>query len=191
MNRIIRSKSYRSYLEIGCYRDDTFKNVVLDDKTGVDPERGGTLRMTSDAFFAVCVRKFDLIFVDGLHHYDQALRDVENSLQCLSPGGLIVLDDCRPQDEQMQCVPRRSNQPVWTGDVWKAMAELVSRPDLSCVSVPTSWIGVGLVRPVSSHRSPPLVKGSDLTWRDYAGRKATLLNEISIDEFHAIYPETP
>lgn len=31
--------------------------------------RGGTHRMTSDAFFATNEEQFDLVFIDGLHHY--------------------------------------------------------------------------------------------------------------------------
>ena len=34
-----------------------------------------------------CDEKFDLIFIDGLHHADQVKRDFENSLRCLNDNG--------------------------------------------------------------------------------------------------------
>ena len=39
------------YLEIGCASNELFDSVCSLQKTGVDPESGGTHRMTSDDFF--------------------------------------------------------------------------------------------------------------------------------------------
>jgi hypothetical protein len=39
------------YLEIGCASNKLFDSVYSLQKTGVDPESGGTHRMTSDDFF--------------------------------------------------------------------------------------------------------------------------------------------
>ena len=52
--------------------------------------------MTSDAFFLQNKQLFDLIFIDGLHHSHQVLRDINNALRWLSPSGTIVLHDCNP-----------------------------------------------------------------------------------------------
>ena len=48
---IIDKKNFKHYLEIGCDRDENFSNIKAENKVGVDPVRGGTLRMTSDDFF--------------------------------------------------------------------------------------------------------------------------------------------
>ena len=51
LQHIIDLKNFKSYLEIGCYNDDVFSNIIIDDKIGVDPVSGGNIRDTSDNFF--------------------------------------------------------------------------------------------------------------------------------------------
>lgn len=65
MNHLAALDKDTAYLEIGCHMDTLFAALPLVDKTGVDPARGGTHRMTSDAFFAQNERQSDLIWIDG------------------------------------------------------------------------------------------------------------------------------
>ena len=51
IQNIINKQKYQNYLEIGCDNDENFSKVIIDNKIGVDPLKGGTLRMTSDDFF--------------------------------------------------------------------------------------------------------------------------------------------
>jgi hypothetical protein len=102
---------------------------------------------TSDAFFASNMERFDLVFLDGLHEFQQTLRDVLNALDILNEGGLIVIDDSVPIDEfsaipdQSEALARRlksgSNRRDWNGDVFKAVAFLASRP--ADVGLVTLW----------------------------------------------------
>jgi SAM-dependent methyltransferase len=119
-----------SYLEIGCNRDKVFREVDVARKIGVDPKRGGTHRMTSDAFFEQNELTFDLVFIDGLHHADQVLRDVGHALAVLNEGGVIVLHDCNPAAERLQRVPPPRDGEPWNGDVWKAVVLLRCRCDV-------------------------------------------------------------
>ena len=65
-----------------------------------DPVNGGATfhEVTSDHYFAALRgdEQFDVIFVDGLHTFDQTLRDLLNATYCLKPGGVIVVDDVMP-----------------------------------------------------------------------------------------------
>jgi SAM-dependent methyltransferase len=97
---IIEAFGYKSYLEIGCQDDLTFAKVNVTRKVGVDPMRGGTHQMTSDAYFEKCHETFDAIFIDGDHHHTQVLQDATNALKCLNPGGTLFLHDCSPPDAQ-------------------------------------------------------------------------------------------
>jgi len=63
-------------------------------KIGVDPERGGNIRMTSDHFFKVNKSKFDVIFIVGLHTFEQARRDVLNSIKVLKKEDILVCTIC-------------------------------------------------------------------------------------------------
>ena len=53
---------------------------------------------TSDEFFNQNNEKFDVIFIDGLHHYDQCQADAINSLKCLNKNGFIFFHDFIPRN---------------------------------------------------------------------------------------------
>ena len=132
-----------AYLEIGCASNSLFNAVASLDKTGVDPVSGGTHRMTSDAFFAQNSRRFDVIFIDGLHEYAQVRRDCLNALDVLNDGGWIAFHDLLPANWQQQHVPRISE--AWTGDCWKLAVELRDATGLAFRVVEIDH-GVGLLR---------------------------------------------
>ena len=71
IQEIINLKNYKSYLEIGCDRNQSFSNINIEKRVGIDPVEGGTHKMTSDQFFKINNDKFDIIFIDGLHEYHQ------------------------------------------------------------------------------------------------------------------------
>ncbi|HET7873735.1 MAG TPA: class I SAM-dependent methyltransferase, partial [Terriglobales bacterium] len=96
VNLLAATKHEPSYLEIGCNTNDLFNSVPASQKVGVDPACGGTLRLTSDAFFAANKQLFDIVFIDGLHTYEQVRKDVVNSIKFLKPGGYIALHDMLP-----------------------------------------------------------------------------------------------
>ena len=107
----------QSYLEIGCAEDIVFSRILVPHKIGVDPSQGGTHRMGSDPFFVENTDTFDLIFIDGLHHWDQVLRDIDNSIRVLNPGGVIVMHDCLPVYQKEQEYGHNGD---WLGSVWHA-----------------------------------------------------------------------
>ena len=119
IQKIIDSKKYKNYLEVGCDKDENFSKINVEKKIGVDPLKGGTLRMTSDNFFKNNNEKFDLIFLDGLHTYEQTIKDIDNSLKFLNNHGVVIIHDCLPKKIWNQIVPRVYGH--WNGDVWKAI----------------------------------------------------------------------
>ena len=119
---------FNSYLEIGCDDDQLFSKIVIPNKIGVDPVSGGNYRATSDDFFASNKKKFDLVFIDGLHEYHQVKKDILNSVNFLNKDGFILVHDCLPRSISAQAVPRFRN--IWNGDVWKAIVDLRTYTDL-------------------------------------------------------------
>lgn len=60
--------------------------------------------MTSDAFFnnipKIIIQKgIDVVLIDGLHTYEQSLKDVLNTLNYLTNNEIIVMHDCNPPHE--------------------------------------------------------------------------------------------
>lgn len=121
IQKIIDKKNFHAYLEIGCDQNELFSRVNIKKKLGVDPNSGGTHKMTSDIFFKNNSDKFDLIFIDGLHIYEQVRKDIINSLNILNENGFILLHDCFPLKYLDQAVPRA--QKHWNGNVWRAILE--------------------------------------------------------------------
>lgn len=113
--------------------------------------------ITSDDFFALKDRQktFGVIFVDGLHTFQQAKKDVENALQCLSNGGVLVMHDCNPPSktaavpaeswEQSRSMKLPDWNRDWCGDVWKTICYLrTHRNDLN-VFVLDCDFGLGII----------------------------------------------
>lgn len=115
------------YLEIGSQYRKNFDLIEADTKRDVDPDLNShaMLIMTSDEYFKLSKFEFiyDVIFIDGLHHYEQVLKDVYNSSKCLSENGYIILHDCLPNFEIEQLREQKSMN--WVGDVWKAQLWLM------------------------------------------------------------------
>jgi len=150
---ISKNRGYEaSYLEIGCAKNDLFDSVMVKKKIGVDPEAGGTHRMTSDNFFRDNNEFFDVIFIDGLHEYQQVRRDGLNSLQCIKPGGWIAFHDLLPSNWKEQHYPRINSS--WTGDCWKFALELCNASGLDFKIVEIDQ-GVGILKKISDNFKVP------------------------------------
>lgn len=134
IQKILKKVNAKTYLEIGCDKDQIFKHIICDKKVGVDPIRGGNLRMTSDEYFSNHRDTFDVIFIDGLHHYEQVTRDVDNALQCLNEHGYIIIHDMLPVYEDETSMPDPIKSPhsrYWLGDVWRLSFDLMERSDIT------------------------------------------------------------
>ena len=146
INKAISQYKDCKYLEIGVDLNQVFNTLPLksDKKFGVDPFRGGNYRMTSDEFFQKYNHlKFNVIFIDGLHHYEQCQRDCLNSIKSLEDGGIILFHDFLPLSPFQENVPQK--QGVWTGDVWKVAVELAHSDDADFRIVNID-MGIGILK---------------------------------------------
>lgn len=210
VQRALDGRSNPIYLEIGVSKGLAFRRVSADEKIAVDPEFRLTAQSraqadakarvthyfetTSDEFFAneaafLERRPVDVALIDGMHTYEQVVRDVENTVRYLRDDGVIFLHDCNPATE---LIGRRAQSwddfvaqqkgplviGIWSGDVWKSIVYLRSmRPDLR-VAVLKCDMGVGVVRkgrPDSTlPYSPADVEALD--YKDLAADRRRLLN---------------
>lgn len=135
------------YLEIGCFKDEVFNSIPLlnNQKVGIDPEMGGTLRMTSDAFFYKNKEKFDVIFIDGLHHYEQVRIDIINAINAINYDGIIFIHDMLPESKITSKVPRHKYASIWNGDVFRVIFDLLNNKNLDFNIVNIDF-GIGIIR---------------------------------------------
>jgi len=187
INSLIKKNNFKNYLEIGVNTPSqpgyNWVGVEVETKHGVDPNVDTTFRMTSDEFFENHIyQKYDIVFVDGLHLEEQAYRDIINSINNLTPNGVVVVHDCNPITEITQRRERASD--AWHGDVWKAIVRLrTERSDLSIHTVDTDegcaivkWGNQVLLDDVSS-----------LSYSFLDNNRKVALNLISPEEFRKIY----
>jgi SAM-dependent methyltransferase len=83
--------------------------------------------MPSDDYFAERDDRYDIVFIDGLHHFDQVLRDYANAQRALRDGGCVVFHDCNPLCERAAQRDREPDNQTWNGDTWKAVYGLRRR----------------------------------------------------------------
>ena len=122
--------------------DDVFNHITIE-KTGVDPVSGGNFRGTSDEFFLQNSKNYDCIFIDGLHVYQQVIKDILNSIKILNNNGVIILHDCLPKSIGHQRVPRTRYN--WNGDVWKAVVEARTWKDFETFTILADQ-GLGIIK---------------------------------------------
>ncbi len=181
INHLLKKKTGTSYLEIGVRNGKTIAEIKANSKIGVDPAHKlkrnlafkellglndfKLFKLTSDDFFDKEAKNvfpdgIDLVFIDGLHNYDQSLRDVINSLKFLNPDGFLVLHDCNPngaaqaypiKNSYDEVVKKLQNGGIdgwtgeWNGDVWKTIVHLRAfHPELKVRTIDADQ-GLGVI----------------------------------------------
>jgi hypothetical protein len=178
---LINKYDYSTYLEIGCDKDQSFSKIKISHKVGVDPISGGTIRKTSDEFFKSNKEKFDIIFIDGLHHYEQVIVDINNALSVLNDNGHILVHDCLPRTIAHQAIPRYRGS--WNGDVWKSIVELRTKKYLDVFTCEIDF-GVGIIqKKINSNLLELKIDNfKNLKFKDYYHRNNEFMNVISYSE---------
>lgn len=160
--RILDFMKPRTYVEIGIEQGHLIQLVKPPTLAiGIDPNPQltgpppGNLRVfaeTSDAFFAghdlhteLGGLPVDLAFIDGMHHFEFALRDFANLERSGTRDSTILIHDCYPLDRET--ADRDQHHVFWSGDIWRLIVLLKKyRPDLSIHTIGTPPTGLGLVR---------------------------------------------
>ena len=172
----------RGYLEIGV---QTGKSLCIAQKPtqsiGIDPDpvieyefKTSTkiFSITSDSFFENYNLKselnhapLDMAFIDGLHLFDQSLRDFINIERNSHHDTIVLVHDCIPIDAVSSS--RSRTTAFWSGDVWKLIPCLKEyRPDLKIFTILTKPTGLALIKNLDS-TSTVLDKQFDLIVEQY------------------------
>ena len=164
---------------------------------GIDPALSGTtpafaattrtFAMESDAFFAspeidqrLGRAPVALAFVDGLHLFEQALRDFLHVERHAARGSVVLFHDCLPLDRATSSRERRTG--FWSGDVWKLLPILREhRPDLDVFVIPAYPTGLGVVTRLDPSSTLLGERFEEITrawtpreWSDAPGQKPAL-----------------
>lgn len=155
-----------SYVEIGLGHGRSLSIAGKGTRAiGIDPYQGAwehlnyvcphgpatLFPLTSDDFFArhdlksvIMQETFALAFIDGLHLFDQALKDFINLERYSSKNSVLLIHDCLPIAPIV--TERERITGFWTGDVWRIIPCLKTfRPDLKIATIPTKPSGLAIV----------------------------------------------
>jgi predicted O-methyltransferase YrrM len=194
----------KTYVEIGVESGQSLQFAQSPTKAiGIDPaiqvvhsqETWVKLfKLTSDDFFVqqdlrtVLGEKFvDLAFIDGLHTFDQALKDFINLEHYSKPKTIIAFHDIFPVTPITASRERKSF--FWLGDTWKVVLILRKfRPDLKIFTVPTFPSGLTLVTGLNSksdllsHKLEKIIEQwMDVELETYMAELDTHLNVVEND----------
>lgn len=193
INHYLSKKDFKKYLEIGVYKGHSYNGVDAIIKDSVDPDKDtpAVYHMTSDEFFEnvgpTLAYKYDVIFIDGLHHSEQVDRDIENSLKYLEEDGVIILHDCNPISEMRQRIPPDFDiwQFGWNGDVWKSIVKFRKNNSYLKynVFVVNDDEGLGVIKPNCIGKELKIKIPSILDYNFLESNRIEVLNLINIDQF--------
>lgn len=193
-----------TYAEIGVANGDSLACARAGTRAvGIDPEPGikvpinaaaRIFNQTSDDFFAQhdlvaeLGGRLELGFIDGLHLFENVLRDFAQLERAAAPGATILIHDCFPLDEASAARERATA--YWTGDVWRALVALRRhRPDLEITLLDAPPSGLAVVRrldPASrllAERMPQIVaEALAMKFADIAPRKREQLGLVSCSD---------
>jgi len=187
INYFIKKYNYKSYLEIGTFRDECLSEIKCEHKTGVDPAPAIRIEgscnlfyeLTSDDFFSLNRRGYDIILIDGLHHSKQVIKDGDNALLVLNEGGTIVVHDCKPQHKNTQVVPIPQVIGGWNGDVWRAWMYFRKYENLRMFVINQDE-GCGIIRR-GKQINPIELKHQEVTYEEFAENRELWLNLINFN----------
>ena len=181
IQRIIDKHDFTDYLEIGCDKNQSFSKIKITNSVCVDPVSGVTIRSSSDHFFSSNEKRFDVIFIDGLHHYEQVLKDINNSLKILNDDGFILVHDTLPRSLAHQAVPRYRGS--WQGDVWKSIVELRTKENIDIITCKID-LGVSIIKKTKNQNLLKINCNdfSKLKFRDYYYNHYKFMNIINYEE---------
>lgn len=148
-----------TYLEVGVAFGESLelsraKSIAIDPGYVINREIRcdvALYRQTSDNLFSSpeCLNHFtgasiDLAFIDGLHVFEQTLRDFINIERHSHPSSVVVIDDVLPISTET--AEREPSGQAWNGDVFKILKILNEyRSDLVLMKVDTRPTGVLVV----------------------------------------------
>jgi len=204
LDRLYCELAPESVLEIGVYEGASL--ALLRPPTiaiGVDPAATVLTPMktethifaeTSDEFFAkrrlerlLGGRPLSAGFIDGLHLFEQALKDFIGLESVCQERSVILIHDTVPLDRATQ--GRTQSTEFYTGDVWKAVLALKHyRPDLDIFTIATPPTGLTVVvgldptsRTLADGYDDVVARFRDVPFEAIEGNREAALNIVPND----------
>jgi hypothetical protein len=209
VNWLARQFNYNSYLQIstystGNYFDEIDSNLFsirscLNYKVGnINNAPIGNVAIRNDHQFYVedydvlkerylrNDQKYDIVFVDSYHTFDQTTADLALACELVSERGLIIVHDCKP--EKKESTGNQYHRGAWLGQSYEAFIKFrYQNLQHNCFVIDTDY-GCGVIQknvPTKKHLEIPenAIIDEAVEWSFFEKHYVKLLDLVSIDEF--------
>lgn len=191
INYLIKTYNLYSYAEIGVYDPaNNFDYIIAPHKHSNDiiDKFEYTHRMTSDEFFNnLQYFTYDIIFIDGLHTYEQSYKDLLNAMNSINENGFIILHDINPLS-RTSALPNENDSykygNYWHGEVYKTLIRFLNEYtetwNVICLDEPTGGLAIITQRNIKGNKPNRVY---ELTWDEFDNNRDDILNLKTLDEF--------
>jgi tetratricopeptide (TPR) repeat protein len=131
----------------------------------------------------------DFVFLDGLHLFEQTLKDFMNIEKFSTADTVVVIHDCLPLNQFTAARERQSK--FWSGDPWKIIPCLKKyRPDLKLFVISTPPTGLAVVTGLNAS-SAILHDNWNAILDEYVGLEYTVTEEQKESYFNLVKNDWP
>jgi hypothetical protein len=133
--------------------------------------------------------KYDIIFIDSYHTFEQSVQDIEFAYSLLNDNGFIIIHDCAPTNINL-IGNYKSN--AWCGQTYSAFIHFRMKTPYIKSNVVNIDFGCGIISKNSLNNDVFILDNSltlkDVSdWHYFTNNKKKLLNLISVKEFKKLY----
>lgn len=133
--------------------------------------------------------KYDIIFIDSFHTFEQSLQDIEFAYSLLNDNGFIIIHDCSPPSSNLIGYYKPD---AWCGQTYSAFIHYRMKTPYIKSCVVNIDFGCGIIR--KNNLNKDVFKLDNLLtlkevsqWHYFMNNKKKLLNLISVNEFKKLY----
>lgn len=127
IQNLIKEHNLKSYLEIGVQESANGSQIECEYKVGVDIKKPSNANQHFNSFYEGKSRnffesnreKFDLIFIDGDHSYEEVVNDFANAISMTNR--FVVLHDAYPQEQEATKWPNNTQYGTYNGEVYRVL----------------------------------------------------------------------
>ena len=213
VNWLAKQLNYNSYLQISTYTTGNYFDEIdsttflnkscLNYKTNnTDNSEVGKIAVRNDHQFYMedyqmlkkrylnNEQKYDIVFVDSYHTFEQTMEDLLLACELVSERGLIVVHDCKP--EKKESIGNEFIEGSWLGQSYEAFIKFrYQNPQHSCFVINTDY-GCGVIQKNVFNKKyleiPENVTLDEaVKWSFFKKYHVKLLDLVSVNEFKLKY----
>jgi hypothetical protein len=194
INYLINSFYYKSYLEISTVTSGFVYDKIINIEKHLflyQTEYHENINIREDITENITIiknltllEKYDIIFVDPYHTFEQSYDDICLAFKLLNDNGIIVIHDCYPKYKEL--AKKQYKYGPWCGETYKALINFNYKNNMVQTYVVDCDFGCGIILKNKSRLFPYLLKDiivDNIDYEYFILNTNKLLDIITVGEF--------